>query len=236
MAQPPPIITPVSTSPHLDNIDPSARQHPPQGRPPQLTPLEQRVLRECQSESFWYASLPYAGIFALATSAGVRAGYLKPSPTRGPWPKVALATVFGYFMGKFSYANTCADKFLVQAPDSSISDTIRRRRGLPPREGGEFDAAGEAEAPPGGFGELGPGPVAGEETTQGAGGTYEALRKQNREQFESAKVQTRAPHTEQQPLFRAPPEPLYREPPQDYVPSKIRRPASTNKYGDEGFE
>ena len=47
--------------------------------------------------------------------------------------KVILGSIIGYFLGKFSYANTCADKFLVEAPNSKIADMIRMRRGMTPR-------------------------------------------------------------------------------------------------------
>merc|ERR1711874_56290 len=48
-------------------------------------------------------------------------------------PKVILGVIVGYFVGKFSYADACADKFLVQAPDSDIAEAVRQRRGLPLR-------------------------------------------------------------------------------------------------------
>ena len=49
--------------------------------------------------------------------------------------------VVGYFLGKFTYAETCADKFLTEAPDSNLAAAIRARRGLPPRDGaGQLDS------------------------------------------------------------------------------------------------
>ncbi len=47
------------------------------------------------------------------------------------------ASILGYFVGKFSYADTCADKFLVEAPNSNIAQAIRRRRGIAPLENTE---------------------------------------------------------------------------------------------------
>jgi hypothetical protein len=47
------------------------------------------------------------------------------------------ASILGYFVGKFSYADTCADKFLVEAPHSNIAQAIRKRRGIAPLENTE---------------------------------------------------------------------------------------------------
>jgi hypothetical protein len=47
------------------------------------------------------------------------------------------ASILGYFVGKFSYADTCADKFLVEAPNSNIAQAIRKRRGIAPLENTE---------------------------------------------------------------------------------------------------
>ena len=90
-----------------------------------LSPEEQRVMAACQSESFWYRSVPMSGFLAMLAGVGVQNGYLSPSPKYGNRPKVILGSIIGYFLGKFSYANTCADKFLVEAPDSHIADMIR---------------------------------------------------------------------------------------------------------------
>ena len=66
-----------------------------------------------------------SGFLAMLAGVGVQNGYLSPSPKYGNRPKVILGSIIGYFLGKFSYANTCADKFLVEAPDSHIADMIR---------------------------------------------------------------------------------------------------------------
>lgn len=63
----------------------------------------------------------------LATFYGVRAGYLKPNPRWGPMPKVALAVTVGYFLGKFSYQQKCAEKFM-KLPNSQIGEVLRQRR------------------------------------------------------------------------------------------------------------
>jgi hypothetical protein len=56
------------------------------------------------------------------------------------------ASILGYFVGKFSYADTCADKFLVEAPNSNIAQAVRRRRGIAPLENTE---GVEVISPPG---------------------------------------------------------------------------------------
>jgi len=101
-----------------------------------LGEVEMGVLRECQSESFWYRSLPLSGLLAAGTHFAVQQGIMRPNPNYGARPKVILGVIVGYFLGKFSYADACADKFLVQAPDSDIAEAVRERRGLPLRHPG----------------------------------------------------------------------------------------------------
>ena len=48
--------------------------------------------------------------------------------------QVIAASILGYFVGKFTYADKCADKFLIEAPHSQIAQAIRLRRGIPPLE------------------------------------------------------------------------------------------------------
>ncbi len=48
--------------------------------------------------------------------------------------QAVVGGVVGYFVGKFSYVNVCADKFLIQAPNSNMAAAIRAKRGMPPRE------------------------------------------------------------------------------------------------------
>lgn len=54
-------------------------------------------------------------------------GYLKPHIKWGPTPKVMLAVTAGYFIGKFSYQNVCAEKFM-KLPDSRLGEILRQRR------------------------------------------------------------------------------------------------------------
>lgn len=225
------------------HIDPSVL--PEKGGAPlptPLSPLEMKILRECQVESYWYRSLPISAFLGAGALVGVRTGYLRPGANYGAAPKVIMASIIGYFVGKFSYANACADKFLSQAPDCSISDGIRLRRGLPAREHSDSEPIptyqGSEHEPSTGY----QGIVTREEnvtsdTPQVTPGTYEALRKRNREQYEAGIVgrpvinntlpsgaHTHAP---------APAVPPYKD--EDLVPSKLPK-ARSNKYGDEGFE
>uniref|UniRef100_A0A8C2CP79 OCIA domain-containing protein 1 n=1 Tax=Cyprinus carpio TaxID=7962 RepID=A0A8C2CP79_CYPCA len=72
---------------------------------------ERRVFRECNSESFWYRSLPFSAIAIAATQVMVLRGILTPSPRFGSLPKVAFAGMLGYISGKMSYMRVCEEKF-----------------------------------------------------------------------------------------------------------------------------
>jgi hypothetical protein len=48
---------------------------------------ENRVLRECNRESFWYRSLPLGAILASLTHVAILRGILKPSLRFGSGPK-----------------------------------------------------------------------------------------------------------------------------------------------------
>lgn len=54
-------------------------------------------------------------------------GYLKANPRFGAFPKVTVAIVTGYFLGKLSYQQACADK-LMALPGSYIGQLLRDRR------------------------------------------------------------------------------------------------------------
>ncbi|KAJ8397503.1 hypothetical protein AAFF_G00437790 [Aldrovandia affinis] len=70
-----------------------------------------RIFRECQEESFWYRALPLS-IGSLAITGGlIYNGVLLPSKRFGPFPKLAVAGILGYILGKASYMRTCRDKF-----------------------------------------------------------------------------------------------------------------------------
>ncbi|KAM3968839.1 LOW QUALITY PROTEIN: OCIA domain-containing protein 1-like [Aphomia sociella] len=87
---------------------------------------ELRVLAECNQESF-QRSLPIGTALGLGTYAAVKAGHLKPNPRFGAFPKLSLAVIVGYFIGKLSYQQACAEK-LMKLPGSYIGQLLRDRR------------------------------------------------------------------------------------------------------------
>ncbi len=201
-------------------------QSPWEGGQPQivLTPEERSVLRECNRESFFRRALP----FGLGSMVGVwylgKQGILRPNPAYGMAPKMMAAGFFAYFFGKVSYTQICADKMLEKAPDGQMADTIRAKRGLPPRERLEPQQPSSWDE---------------EESTSiqatPSGKTYEELRRQHRESQQQQSAPTSTPSRRSPPA----PEPALpsgsAEDPSYAPPSKLRR-RPTNKYGDEGFE
>lgn len=55
-------------------------------------------------------------------------GYLKPSLRFGPGPKMFLASIVGYFIGKLSYQSVCAEK-LMALPNSQLGEILRKKKG-----------------------------------------------------------------------------------------------------------
>ncbi|CAH2035804.1 unnamed protein product, partial [Iphiclides podalirius] len=92
-----------------------------------FTPDELRVLAECNNESFYQRSLPFGTFLGLGTYVAVQQGHLKPNPRFGAFPKITLAVVVGYFLGKLSYQQACAEK-LMALPGSYIGQILRDRR------------------------------------------------------------------------------------------------------------
>ncbi|XP_017772925.1 PREDICTED: OCIA domain-containing protein 1 [Nicrophorus vespilloides] len=93
----------------------------------QFNAEEMRVVRECNRESFLQRCLPLGTIFGVSSYMAIKQGYFRPSPRFGAAPKVTIAVVVGYFMGKFSYQQKCAEK-LMQLPNSPIGEMLRQRR------------------------------------------------------------------------------------------------------------
>lgn len=104
---------------------PSHEHHPQR---PTFNQEELRVLRECNRESFYYRSLPIAAGFSAATFVAMKRGILKVNQRFGYTPKMIGAAFIGYFVGKISYQNICAEK-LMQLPDSPIGEVLRKRKG-----------------------------------------------------------------------------------------------------------
>ncbi|KAM3875847.1 LOW QUALITY PROTEIN: OCIA domain-containing protein 2 [Diretmus argenteus] len=75
-----------------------------------------QVWTEWQEESFWYRALPLSlGSMAVTGGGGVGGliynGIWKSSKRFGPFPKLAVAGVLGYAVGKASYVQTFRRKF-----------------------------------------------------------------------------------------------------------------------------
>ncbi|XP_072552357.1 OCIA domain-containing protein 2 [Salminus brasiliensis] len=78
-----------------------------------------QIWKECQEESFWYRALPLA-LGSMAVTGGlIYNGVWKQSKRLGPIPKLALAGVLGYAVGKASYIGTCRAKFQKLGPEFS---------------------------------------------------------------------------------------------------------------------
>ncbi|CAN2388461.1 Ovarian carcinoma immunoreactive antigen (OCIA) [Pristimantis euphronides] len=119
-------------------MDMSSPQADLSGQPPPPSPRgmrtgyvfteeEARVLRECNTESFWYRSVPFSVVSMLATQALIQRGKITTSSRFGSFPKLAFAAVFGFLAGKFSYIGTCKDKFL-KLENSQVAQVIRQER------------------------------------------------------------------------------------------------------------
>ncbi|XP_068448869.1 OCIA domain-containing protein 2 [Clinocottus analis] len=70
-----------------------------------------KVWKECQEESFWYRALPLS-LGSMAVTGGlVYQGVWNASKRFGPFPKLAVAGILGFAVGKASYVGTCRSKF-----------------------------------------------------------------------------------------------------------------------------
>lgn len=98
---------------------------------------ELRVLQQCNRESFYQRSLPFSSVMGVATYWAVKSGYMKGSPRFGAAPKVTLAVLLGYIMGKVSYQKECAEK-LMALPDSKLGQMLRNKRSGNVSDGGPF--------------------------------------------------------------------------------------------------
>lgn len=71
--------------------------------------------------------MPLGVSLGVGTFLAVQKGILKPTGTYGAFPKVMLAGVVGYFLGKFSYQQKCAEK-IMRLPNSRLAEALRRRK------------------------------------------------------------------------------------------------------------
>nr|NP_001299116.1 OCIA domain-containing protein 1 [Papilio xuthus]BAM18551.1 conserved hypothetical protein [Papilio xuthus] len=114
----------------FENRDEQSTLRPAAPVPPgqyKFSPEELKVISECNNESFFKRSLPLGTMLGLGTYAAVQNGHLRPNPRFGAFPKVTLAVVMGYFIGKLSYQQACAEK-LMALPGSYIGQILRDRR------------------------------------------------------------------------------------------------------------
>lgn len=99
------------------------------------TEEERRVMRECTKDAFWYRALPSAAVAGTSLYCAVRAGKFKSigSSRFRTWSVIAGFSSFAYIVAKLSYVlgENCKQKFLVQAPNSDISNHIRKKRSIP---------------------------------------------------------------------------------------------------------
>ncbi|KAM6072921.1 OCIA domain-containing protein 2 isoform 1-T2 [Theristicus caerulescens] len=70
-----------------------------------------RIREECKKESFWYRALPLSLGSILVTQGLVSKGIFSASPRFGALPKMAIAGVLGFAIGKMSYIGECQKKF-----------------------------------------------------------------------------------------------------------------------------
>ncbi|XP_041314305.1 OCIA domain-containing protein 2 [Pyrgilauda ruficollis] len=70
-----------------------------------------RIVKECKQESFWYRALPLSLGSMLVTQGLISKGIFSASPRFGPYPKMALAGVLGFAIGRMSYMGECKKKF-----------------------------------------------------------------------------------------------------------------------------
>ncbi|CRK97837.1 CLUMA_CG011213, isoform A [Clunio marinus] len=93
----------------------------------QFSKEELQVLKECDIEALVQRSIPIGTTFGVATWAAIQRGFLAPSVKFGSGPKVLAAVVVGYFVGKVSYQQKCAEK-VMRLPNSKLAEALRRRR------------------------------------------------------------------------------------------------------------
>ncbi|XP_053797665.1 OCIA domain-containing protein 2 [Vidua macroura] len=70
-----------------------------------------RIIKECKQESFWYRALPLSLGSMLVTQGLISKGIFSASPRFGPYPKMAIAGVLGFAIGRMSYMGECQKKF-----------------------------------------------------------------------------------------------------------------------------
>ncbi|KFZ50719.1 OCIA domain-containing protein 2, partial [Podiceps cristatus] len=70
-----------------------------------------RIREECKKESFCYRALPLSLGSMLVTQGLVSKGIFSASPRFGVLPKMTIAGVLGFAIGKMSYTGECQKEF-----------------------------------------------------------------------------------------------------------------------------
>lgn len=92
-----------------------------------FSPEEMAALKECDVEALVQRSIPLGTIFGVGTWAAVQRGFLQKGGFGGTGAKIFAASMAGYFLGKLSYQQRCAEK-LMRLPNSRLGDALRRRK------------------------------------------------------------------------------------------------------------
>ncbi|XP_040980407.1 OCIA domain-containing protein 2 [Aquila chrysaetos chrysaetos] len=66
-----------------------------------------KIREECKKESFWYRALPLSLGSMLVTQGLASKGIFSASPRFGALPKMAIAEVLSFAIGKMSYIGEC---------------------------------------------------------------------------------------------------------------------------------
>ncbi|KAI7800267.1 OCIA domain-containing protein 2 [Triplophysa rosa] len=76
-----------------------------------------QIWKDCQYESFWYRALPLSVASMTVTGGLMYSGVWKKSKRFGYFPKLILAGIVGYAVGKASYIPTYREKFKKLGPE-----------------------------------------------------------------------------------------------------------------------
>lgn len=204
-----------------------------------LSAEEQKLIAECQWESFMYRAFPLGLIFGTAVNVGVRAGKIATGRF-GSLPKVFAAGTLGYVLGKASYTSVCRHKILERAPHSNLARALRAASGIPDLDGGDYvtalapgnvPATVQQQQQPDNYSDYFASPETASVDSERREGTlsYDMLRSQHRQR--QTMPPPPSPHSPDQGYM-----PLNTPPPPPPPPSQRPPTGATNKYGDEGFE
>merc|ERR1719187_1921149 len=116
---------------------------------PQMSQADQKIIKECRDEAFYYRSLPLMVAMGGGTHALVKIGMLSPNPKYGSLFKCLAAAFFGDMIGTISYLPNCQKKFMAD-PNSLIGRSLRQRTGqilLEPTDPAVIDMIQKRDSP-----------------------------------------------------------------------------------------